>query len=69
MATPAGPSGQILLAVCVQYYTKTFREDKWAIHYYAPTQGHELVTRRDLMPSELDHPRSRHWYFKVQVCC
>jgi hypothetical protein len=26
------------------------------LRYYAPTQGHELVTRRDLIPSEPDHP-------------
>ena len=51
------------------YSTKVFKDDKWAIHYYAPIQGHELVTRRDLIPSEPDHPRSGQWYFKVQVCC
>jgi hypothetical protein len=26
------------------YFTKTFDENRWAIHYYAPIQGHELVT-------------------------
>jgi len=34
------------------YFTKVFKDDKWAIHYYAPIQGHELVTRRDLIPSQ-----------------
>jgi len=28
------------------------------LRYYAPIQGHELVTRRDLIPSEPDHPRA-----------
>ncbi len=56
-ATLAGLSTQILLAVCVQYYTKAFGENRWAIHYYAPIEGHELVTRCDLIPSEPDHPR------------
>jgi hypothetical protein len=40
-------------------YTKTFGENRWAIHYYAPIQGHELVTRRDPIPSEPDHPCAR----------
>jgi hypothetical protein len=61
-AAPVGPSEQILLAVCVQYSTKTFKDDKWAVHYYAPIQGHELVARRDLIPSEPDHPRAGDWY-------
>jgi hypothetical protein len=52
----------MLLAVCVQYSTKVFKDDKWAIHYYAPIQGHELATRRDLIPSEPDHPRAGNWY-------
>ena len=62
-ATPAGPSalgpapaGQNRLVVCVHYSTKIFKDDKWAVHYYAPIQGHELVTRRDLIPFEPDHP-------------
>jgi hypothetical protein len=74
MAAPGGRlarspalAGESLLAVCVQYYTKTFKEDKWAIHYYAPIQGHELVTRRDLIPSEPDHPRAGQWYYALQL--
>ena len=63
----AGPSTQILLAVCVQYSTKVSKDDKWAIHYYAPIEGHELVTRRDLIPSEPDHPRAGNWYYALQL--
>jgi hypothetical protein len=63
----AGPSTQIVLAVCVQCYTKVFGDDRWAIHYYAPIQGHELVTRRDLIPSEPDHPRAGQWYYALQL--
>jgi hypothetical protein len=66
-ATLAGRSTQILLVVCVQYYTKVFKDDKWAIHYYAPIQGHELATRRDLIPSEPDHPRAGNWYYALQL--
>jgi hypothetical protein len=49
------------------YSTKTFGENPWAIHYYAPIQGHELVTRRDLIPSEPDHPRAGAWYYALQL--
>ncbi|GAB4528869.1 MAG: hypothetical protein Kow0063_05430 [Anaerolineae bacterium] len=49
------------------YFTKAFGDDRWAIHYYAPIQGHELVTRRDLIPSEPDHPRAAQWYYKLQL--
>ncbi len=48
------------------YFTKVFSEDKWAIHYYAKVLGHELVTRRDLVPSESSHQRAEQWYYKVE---
>jgi hypothetical protein len=37
------------------------------LRYYAPIQGHELVTRRDLIPSEPDHPRAGNWYYALQL--
>jgi hypothetical protein len=67
VAILAGLSTRILLAVCVQYPTKAFGENRWAIHYYAPIQGHELVARRDLIPSEPDHPQAGNWYYAFQL--
>ena len=32
------------------------------IHYYAKVLGHELVTRRDLVPAEAKHKRAEQWY-------
>jgi hypothetical protein len=49
------------------YFTKAFGENRWAIHYYARIEGHELVTRRDLIPSEPDHPCAGQWYYKLQL--
>ena len=49
------------------YFTKAFGEDKWAIHYYAKVKGHELVTRRDLIPTEPDHKRAEQWYYKFSL--
>ncbi len=55
------------MVVCVHYSTKIFKDDKWAVHYYARIEGHELVTRRDLIPSEPDHPRAGQWYYALQL--
>ncbi len=49
------------------YFTAAFAEQKWAIHYYARRLGHELVTRRQLLPDEPDHPRSGDRYYKLQL--
>ena len=49
------------------YFTAAFAEEKWAIHYYARRLGHELVTRRQLLPDEPDHPRSGDRYYKLQL--
>jgi len=49
------------------YFSKTFASDKWAIHYYAHIEGHELMTRKDLIPSQPDHKRANNWYYKIQL--
>jgi hypothetical protein len=49
------------------FFTRAFGEDKWAIHYYAKVQGHELLTRRDLVPAEPDHKRANDWYYKLEL--
>lgn len=49
------------------YQTSAFGADKWRIRYIAPVRGHELTTRAELLKDEIDHPRSQHEYFKVQL--
>jgi hypothetical protein len=49
------------------YFTAAFAEQKWAIHYYARNLGHELVTRRELLPEEANHPRADELYYKLQL--
>ncbi len=49
------------------YFTAAFGEQRWAVHYYARLLGHELVTRRDLLPGEPDHPRAEEPYYKLQL--
>ena len=49
------------------YFPRVFEEEKWAIHWYAPIRGHELVRRRHLLPDEPDHPRAGDPYYKLQL--
>ena len=49
------------------YFARAFGEERWAIHWYAPVRGHELVSRRDLLPDEPEHPRADHAYYKLQL--
>lgn len=49
------------------YFTASFAEEKWAVHYYARRLGHELLTRGELLPGEPDHPRASKFYYKLQL--
>ena len=49
------------------YFGDRFGEEKWAIHYYAQRLGHELTTRRALVPDQPEHPRADEIYYKVQL--
>jgi len=61
------PESATEAVVLAFYFTKAFGEEKWAIHYYAPVEGHELVRRRDLLPHQPDHPRADAPYYKLQL--
>jgi hypothetical protein len=49
------------------YQTGTFGVKKWRVQYVAPVRGHELTTRAELLQDEIDHPRAREEYFKIQI--
>ena len=49
------------------YFGSKFGGQKWAIHYYAHNLGHELTTRRSLIPDQPDHKRADDLYYKVQL--
>jgi len=61
------PESTTEAVVLAFYFTKAFGEEKWAIHYYAPVEGHELVRRRDLLPQQPDHPHADDPYYKLQL--
>ncbi len=49
------------------YQTGAFGDEKWRIQYIAMVRGHELTTRAELLKTELDHPRAKEEYYKVQI--
>jgi len=49
------------------YFGANFGDEKWAIHYYAPQKGFELLKRTDLFPDQQDHPRANENYYKVSL--
>ncbi len=51
------------------YQTGAFRADAEAqtVTYYAPTQRYQLLTRRELLPAEPDHPRADDYYFRIEI--
>jgi len=59
----------MLSNVCdwLYYLTKPFGQDAFSVRWYARVRGHELVTRRDLLPDEPDHPRAEQRYYKLQL--
>jgi hypothetical protein len=49
------------------FFTAAFAENRWAIHYYAPVKGHELLTRRDMLPAEAGHKHANRWYYRLDI--
>ncbi len=49
------------------YQTGKFGESRWQIRHFAEVRGHELVTRKELMRQEPNHPRADDRYFKLQL--
>ncbi|MEW6717424.1 MAG: hypothetical protein AB1345_07975 [Chloroflexota bacterium] len=50
------------------YQPASFGEaHKWRIEYVAQVLGHELISRRELLRDESDHPRAHEEYFKIQI--
>jgi hypothetical protein len=49
------------------YQTGAFGDEKWRIEYFAPVRGHELTTRAEILKTELDHPRAKEEYYKIQL--
>ncbi|MFN8494773.1 MAG: hypothetical protein U0350_44635 [Caldilineaceae bacterium] len=51
------------------YQTGAFKgqDEAQTISYYAPTRRYRLLTRRELLPDEADHPRANDYYFRIDI--
>ena len=63
----SAPQSTTEAVIVAFYFTRVFEHEKWAIHWYAPVEGHELVLRCELLPEEIDHPRAFEPYFVLQL--
>lgn len=50
------------------YQTGAFegQPEAQTITYYAATRRYQLLTRRELLPNEADHPRAQDFYFRIE---
>lgn len=51
------------------YQTGAFRnqDECRTVTYYAATRRYRLLTRRELLPQEADHPRADDFYFRIEL--
>lgn len=49
------------------YLPGSFGDLRWSVRYIARVRGFELVTRRELLANEVEHPRAEEPYYKVQL--
>ena len=49
------------------YQPSVFGDRGGQIEYIAQVHGHELTTRGELLKDEVDHPRAREEYYKLQI--
>ncbi|MGH2620318.1 MAG: hypothetical protein ACRDHG_07080 [Anaerolineales bacterium] len=49
------------------YLPAAFAGQRWSVRYLAEVRGIELLTRRELLYLEADHPRAAHPYYKLQL--
>jgi very-short-patch-repair endonuclease len=49
------------------YQTSAFKEEKWAVRYFAEVQQCTIVKRKQLLPDEAQHPRAENDYYKLEL--
>ena len=51
------------------YQTGAFKDDEEAhtVTWFAATRRYQLLTRRELMPAEAEHPRADDFYFRIEL--
>jgi very-short-patch-repair endonuclease len=49
------------------YQTQAFGDEGCAVNYYAPVRRFHVLSRAELMPDEVDHPRAGDAYYKIEI--
>lgn len=49
------------------YQPSAFGDRSGQIEFVAQVRGHELITRGELLKDEVDHPRAKEEYYKLQI--
>lgn len=51
------------------YQTGAFKDGETAhtVSYYAPVRRYQLLTRGELLPEQVDHPRAGEYYFRIDI--
>lgn len=51
------------------YQTGAFKgaEEAQTVTYYGATRRYQLMTRRELLPEEMDHPRAGEYYYRIEI--
>ena len=49
------------------YQPSSFGDRGGRIEFISEVRGHELTTRAELLRDEVDHPRAREEYYKIQI--
>lgn len=49
------------------YQPSAFAQHGGQIEFIAQVKGHELTTRSELLRDEIDHPRAKEEYYKIQI--
>jgi hypothetical protein len=49
------------------YQSRVFGTDAFHIRFYAPVRRYRVVTRRELLPDQPDHPRANDRYYQIEL--
>jgi len=58
---------QLAVQYLAFYHTARFPELRWQIRYYAAVVRYNVVSRRELLPDEPDHPHADALYYRVAL--
>ena len=61
------PPRAVSAPVLAFYQTAAFGAEKWAVNYWAEATAWDVVTRRQLLPDQPNHPRASQKYYRLAL--